>query len=281
VINVLKNQERFAADLAKAQGRPVPEQNNWLASHPSNDDRLAQITRLSAQYKDTGKYLDEGRARYLQMIDGMAFGESAEQGLTRGRNFYHSGLGIVITAAQGWSIQNQPDQIAVINATRDAGLTIHMVPPNAGKTHDEIIRNVIKPSAGRVEPRQINGMPATHFVGVQTAQNGQKNNIELTVVTGPNNTPYILVYEAKDAATLQRNIAQLRENENGFRPMSQNDAAQARPWLVRTTPMPRGGFAELARATPIANPEQQLKLINGVYAGGTIPPGTPVKVVVQ
>jgi predicted Zn-dependent protease len=281
VINVLKNQERFAADLAAAQGRPAPEQNSWLASHPSNDDRLAQITRLSAQYKDTGKYVDEGRARYLQMIDGMPFGESAEQGLTRGRNFYHSGMGIAVTAAQGWSIQNQPDSVALVNATRDAGLVIHVAPPNAGKTHDEIIRNLLKPDSGRVEPRQINGLAATHFVGTQADQNGQRKNIELTVVTGPKNTTFLLVYQAKDAATLQRNMAQLRESENGFRAMNQNDAAAARPWVLRTSAMPRGGFAELARSTPIANPEQQLKLINGVYATGTIPPGAPIKVVVQ
>jgi predicted Zn-dependent protease len=281
VINVLKNQERFAADLARAQGRPVPEQNSWLASHPSNDERLAQITRLSAQYKDTGKYVDEGRARYMQMIDGMPFGESAEQGLTRGANFYHSGLGIAVTAAPGWSIQNQPDQIVLVNPTRDAGLSIHLAPPNAGKTHEEVIRNLIKPSAGRVEPRQINGLPATHFVGTQAAQNGQQNSIELTVVTGPKNNTYLLVYQAKDAAALQRNMAQMRQSESGFRTMNQNDAAAARPWLLRASAMPRGGFAELARLTPLANPEQQLRLINGVYAGGTIPPGAPIKIVVQ
>jgi predicted Zn-dependent protease len=281
VINVLKNQERFAADLAKAQGRPVPEQNSWLASHPSNDERLAQITRLSAQYKDTGKYVDEGRARYMQMIDGMPFGESAEQGLTRGRNFYHSGMGIAITAAQGWTIQNQPDSVVLVNAARDAGLVVHVAPPNSGKTHDEIIRNLLKPDSGRVEPRQVNGLPATHFVGTQPDQNGQRKAIELTVVTGPNNNTFLLVYQAKDAATLQRNMAQMRESENGFRAMNQNDAAAAKPWVLRASTMPRGGFAELARSTPIANPEQQLKLINGVYAGGTIPSGAPIKVVVQ
>ena len=37
VINVLKNQERFAADQAQAQGRAAPARADWLASHPSND----------------------------------------------------------------------------------------------------------------------------------------------------------------------------------------------------------------------------------------------------
>ena len=44
--------------------QPEPKQNSWLASHPSNDQRLQQITQLAAQYH--GNYTDEGRDRYLQ-----------------------------------------------------------------------------------------------------------------------------------------------------------------------------------------------------------------------
>ena len=61
VITVLKNQERFAADQAKAEGRPVPTGGDWLASHPSNDQRLQSITALAAQYKNQSSYGDEGR----------------------------------------------------------------------------------------------------------------------------------------------------------------------------------------------------------------------------
>ena len=72
VIGVLKNQERFAADLAKTEGRTPPSGANWLSSHPSNDQRLADITRIAGGYQ--GDYGDDGRTRYLQAIDGMAFG---------------------------------------------------------------------------------------------------------------------------------------------------------------------------------------------------------------
>jgi predicted Zn-dependent protease len=281
VINVLKNQERFAADLAKAEGRAVPEQNSYLASHPSNDQRLETITRLSAQYKSATPYQDEGRARYLQAIEGVAFGESAEQGLTRGRNFYHQGLNIAVTAPQGWKILNEAEQLTIINAARDAGLRLLPVPPTAGKTHEEIIRNAVKPDSGRTEPRSLNGLNATHFTGTQTSKDGKRQNIEMTVVTGTDGSNYAMMYLAKDAATLQNNRTPMTEAERSFRPMSAADKTAARPWLMKTTPMPRGGFAELARSSPLSNAEQQLKLINGVYAGGTIPPGTPVKVVVQ
>jgi hypothetical protein len=63
--------------------------------------------------------------------------------------------------------------------------------------------------------------------------------------------------------------------------MNTADKNAARPWVLKTIPMPRGGFAELAKSSPLSLPEQQLKLINGVYAGGEIKPGALVKVVVQ
>jgi predicted Zn-dependent protease len=279
VINVLKNQERFATDQARAEGREAPAQNNWLSSHPSNDQRLDTITKLSAQYKASANYQDEGRARYLQMIEGMAFGESPEQGLTRGRNFYHEGMGFAVTVLPGWRIQNAADNLTLVNAQRDAGLILQVAPPKAGSSHDEIIRNLVKPDQGNVRRYAVNGLSATHFVGTRPNEQNQREAVELTVVTGPNNANYVMIYAAKDAGVLQRAKAQMQEVEATFRPMSAADRAAARPWILKAVPYPRGGFAELARSSPLTSAEQQLRLINGVYAGGEPKPGQLVKVV--
>lgn len=281
VINVLKNQERFAADMARAQGRQAPQQNSWLSSHPSNDQRLSSITQLAAQYKTGAAYIDEGRTSYQQNLEGMPFGESAEQGLTRGRNFYHTNLGFALTAADGWRIQNEADQITLVNRTGDAGLIVKMAPPDAGKTHDEIIRKLVNPATGRSERAQINGLAATRFMGTVVGKNGQAQGTELTLITGPQGAVFLLIHTAKDAATLQRSRPQMLETENTFRALTAADKAAARPWMVRSAVMPRGGFAELARTSPLANPEQQLRLINGVYPAGDIKPGLAVKTVVQ
>jgi len=283
VIRVLKDQERFAAEVARVEGRPAPQNgNNWLASHPSNDERLAQISRIAAQYQANKNYADEGRLRYLQMIDGMPFGESPEQGLTRGRNFYHSSLNFAMTAASGWRIINDADQLNFMNPAGDAGLMVQLAPPNAGRNHDEVIRNVVKPTSGRVERYALgSGIQATHFTGTIASQGGQRG-IELTVATGTSGQHFIMVYAARDANALQRNRAALRETENSFRAMSAQDTAAAKPWVLRSTTLPRGGFAELATRLPLATlPEQQLRLINGVYSGGSVAAGAAVKMVVQ
>jgi predicted Zn-dependent protease len=279
VIRLLENQERFAADQAKAEGRAVREGSDWLASHPTSEERLTKITEIAKTFDAKKDYTEEGRKRYLQVMDGVPFGESAEQGVTRGRNFYHVPLGIALTAPKGWKIQNAPNALALINGENTAAVILQPVPPQAGKTHEEIIRNAVKPSSGRTEKLDFNGLPATHFTGIRKNPRGQAERVEVTLVTGPSNRNYAFVYAAKDEQSLQRASGQMREAVSSFRPITEADRQAARPWRIQTVPLPSGGFKELARQSPLPNAEQQLRLLNGVYVEGEVKPGQLVKVV--
>jgi predicted Zn-dependent protease len=282
VIRVLKSQEQFAIDTAKAEGKSAPSRSSWLSSHPANDKRLTDIQAFAARYQGQTGYADDGRDRYLQAISGMAFGDSVQQGLVRGRNYYHPALGIALTAPQGWVVENTPEAIAVVNGAVDAGLVVRLVPPKAGSTHEEIIRNVLKPVDGRTEKRSIHGLAATHFSGTIRNDQGQTRPLAMTLVTGPGERTFWLQSVAKDAAARQRAEAGLAEAEASFRAMDAADRAAAKPWSVRAVPFPRGGFAELAKSSPLppARAEAQLRLMNGVYGGDGAPkPGQLVKVV--
>lgn len=277
VIAALKDQERFAADQARAAGRSVSTGNNWLASHPSNDQRLQQITELADQYR--GDYVDEGRSRYLQAISGLAFGESAEQGVTRGQHFYHPGLGIALTAPAGWKIQNDATQLALVNAAGDAALLVRVAPKQAGRTHDEVIRNLIKPSQGNAERLTLNGLQATRFVGSRANAQGQAQGVDATLVSGPDQTIYVLISTAKNATALRNANVALAQARSSFRPLSASERAAVKPWVLKTAPFPRGGFAQLAKTSPVPNAQAQLRLINGYYGSGAPTVGSLVKVI--
>jgi predicted Zn-dependent protease len=279
VITVLKNQERFAADQAKADGKPAPAGGGWLASHPSNDQRLELIKERASQYGKSTQYVEAGHARYLKLIQGIAFGESADQGLVRGRNFYHAGLGIALTAPAGWRMQNSAEQLALLNPAGDAALVLKPVPSSAGKTHAEVIKNGFKPTQGRSEAATINGLQATRYSGSRQDAQGNTQPLEFTLVNGPESKMYVLQQAAKDSATLQANRTILREAEGSFRPMTAQDRAAAKPWLIKLQPYPKGGFVELAKRSPLPNAESQLRLVNGFYGGGEPTAGQLVKVV--
>jgi predicted Zn-dependent protease len=167
----------------------------------------------------------------------------------------------------------------LLNPAADAALILRTAPPKAGTAHADVIRNLFQPSQGRTEPLSLNGLNATRFTGARQNAQGQSQAIEATVVTGPSGTVYVLQPGAKDARSLQAARAGLREAEGTFRALTAGDRAAAKPWVLRTVPYPKGGFAELAKGSPLASPEQQLRLINGVYGGGEPKAGQLVKVV--
>jgi predicted Zn-dependent protease len=276
VIQTLKAQETFSQDLARAAGRQPSETPNWLRTHPANDDRLREMRKVADQY--SGKYQDSGRQRYLQMINGMTYGESSKQGLTRGQNFYHEPLGFTLRAATGWSFQNAPDELTVLADSMQAAVAMRLAPNTRGD-HNAAIRSLLAPDQGRTEQATINGLRATHFFGSK-----QNRPIDATVITLGSNDYVFLRMQKPEARGAYDAV--MRDIINSFRALTQTDAANARPYTLRTVALPRSAapFADMAREVSrtqpqIKNVEGQLRLLNQVYPTGNVNPGQPVKTI--
>lgn len=272
VIALLKNQEQLAAEGARASGQPVQTGGDWLASHPSNEQRLADIRSNATLYQ--GRYVDDGRDRYLQAIDGMTFGDSREQGVVRGRNFYHEPLGLALSAPIGWHIVNGKDAINVIHDAGDAALIVKLLPEQTqAMSHESIIRQLLKADQnrveGRTERRRLQGLQATHFAGTVQNPQGQVINVMFTVADGPAGRRYLMRYTGRNGQTVQRELPAMREAESSFRAITSADRNAAKPWVIRTTSMPKGGFSELARQSALngldPQAEARLKLMNSAY----------------
>ncbi len=277
VIRLLRDQERFAADAAKREGRTADEGSHWLASHPTSERRLQDIREIAAGY--AGQYGDDGRARYLDAIAGMPFAETRDQGVVRGREFFHEPLGIALTAPEGWKIRNTAEAVLLVNAAGDAGLIVRVVPPQGGRTHDEIIGR-LKVEQLRTERTTLHGLAATRLAGTRRDAQGQALPIRATVATAPSGRHLLLVQAGRDAAALQRAQAALRQAESSLRGLTAADRNAARPWVVQVVAYPRGGFAQLAKQSPLdVRPEAHLRLLNGLYEGGEPRPGQRVKVI--
>ena len=276
VIQVLKSQEAYAADQARAAGKPASSGVDWLSSHPSNEQRLQSIRQIAAGYK--GQYGDDGRERYLQAIRGITFGDSPEQGLVRGQNFYHPDLGIAVTAQPGWRIQNSPSALTIASPQGDAALRMLAVPPQGSSNHEDILKNGFGAAQGQLTRGNLNGLATTHFTGVRRLPNGQTQPLQATIITGPKNAQYAMLYLATNDNAKARAMSAMNATEKTFRPMTAADARNARPWTVDLVPYPRGGFAALQSAG--VSTEQQLRLLNGLYGAEAAPRvGQLVKVV--
>ncbi|HEX4857729.1 MAG TPA: M48 family metalloprotease, partial [Usitatibacteraceae bacterium] len=274
VIEVLKLQESFAENEARGGGAArLNRMPAWLSTHPANDERYQRVQAAVAQ-RTARSGADPGRDRYLKAIDGMTFGDSREQGVSRGRQFYHEPLQFTLTRPEGWKFQNTSDKLTVIAEDQTAAVVIAAANPRGN--HEQAIREMLRPDGGRTERITINGNPATYFSGTRQGQ-----SLEATVVS-IGNADFIMVPMAKSAQARQTHRAGVLATLNSVRRMTPDDQRAARPYQLRATTMPRTatgqGFRELARSVPdIGNAEAQLRLLNHAYPSGDIEPGRLVK----
>ncbi len=280
VLRVLKSNETFRDDEARATGRQPQRMPTYLSTHPSNDQRLQAIAQIASQY--TGTYGDTGHNRYLQKINGMTFGDSRAQGLVRGRNFYHEPLGLTLQAPQGWQFHNETQQLLIVSADEEAAVAMQAV--NTRGDQSAALNQLaaqLKVENIRTERLNINGLPATSFTGTS-----QGNTIEAFAVTLKGND-FVLRPLAKSAQGRERYRREMRGIIESFRLMNANDAAAARPYTLRTVAMPRAvaGSAfhtlaqEAVRTADVANAEGQLRLLNQAYPQGEIAAGMLVKTI--
>ena len=280
VIGVLKNQEVFAADRARAEGKTVQKMPDWGSTHPSNDQRLHDIVEIANKLKVQGA-TDAGRDRYLRAINGMTFGESREQGVVRGNSFMHEPMGIAFSVPDGWKLRNSADTVVAINAAGTVGVAMALV-TGAGANDEDIIRKIFKPQAGQAKATQINGLPTTYFVGRAVDEKGQAVPLELTLIDY-NKQTYLFRSMFKSVEAHNAAAPELRAVINSFHPITPTERQQARPFQIRTLPLASGqNVGALARSAPLGRyAEQELRLVNGIYPQGELAAGRLVKTIAQ
>lgn len=272
VIGVLKNQELFAAEQAKRDGRQPRTYHGTFDTHPSNDTRLQQVVAEANKY--TVANPREGRNDFLQKMAGVYFGDSPEQGVIRNNALLHEKLGLAMQFPPGWRVQNRPDRVTAVSPKGDALVELQQGPKNDRPL--ETLQKGLKLDPGaRYDSGSLGGYPAAFAAG---AQQGKPVMVAAVVFNG---TQYLVAGMAKDKPAYDSERNTLRTAINSFRAISAAERQAARPYVIQLiTAQPGMTMAELARGSPLgADAESQLRLMNALYPRGEPRPGQLLKIV--
>lgn len=95
------------AAFSKFQSGGKEAKASWFSTHPNNKARIAKAQQKAdsaAEKMPTPGQI--GTDRHLQMIDGMVFGDSAREGIMRGRRYEHAALGLRFDVPRGFTLEN-------------------------------------------------------------------------------------------------------------------------------------------------------------------------------
>lgn len=279
VIQVLKDQEVYDKELAKAEGREPRAYHGLFASHPRNDTRLQQVVKAADQYKTKGNEI-RNQTEYLKLLEGVIVGESAKEGVLRDNNFYHAQMGFALSFPKGWTVRNMPDRLL---ATAPGGTAIMQVGA-------EDINKRISPrefmqtrlglkqlrAEGKLNPDGLTGHSAVAQVKTSAGPRDARFNVIYL-----NDKAFILAGVVKDNDQIPNYDKAFLATARSFHRIKDNEREIAKPLrihLVKVTPGMT--ISKLAKQSPYTNrAEERLRLLNGIFPNGSLQPGQWVKVV--
>jgi predicted Zn-dependent protease len=273
VVGVLKNQELFDAEVARAEGRQPRAYHGVFASHPDADTRLQQVVAEAGKPAPGATRVNQDE--FLRVIDKMVFADSPAQGIVRDGQFYHTDFGMALTFPREWRIQNRPDKVVARNRNDDAIIDLRGAGAAQGSPL-EVLRRVLRGNLGPESTQlSINGLQAA--VTTTTLQ-GLPTRVAVVFL---GKSAFLVGGQAKNAQTMRQVLPEINATINSFRSISEAERKLARPLTLRVINAPRDArFADLAAKSPLGkNAVSHLRLINGLYPNGEPVAGQPLKVI--
>jgi len=279
VIRVLKNQELFEEQLAKAEGREPRVYHGLFSTHPDSDIRLKEVIAKASPSRNPDSTF-VGREEYLQKIDGLVFGDSEKEGVLRGRKFYHAELGFTLRFPPNWKVENRPNSLLVSAPAGAAMLQMSLEDINKRiSPRDFMISRLGLKRLGSDQALNIHGNDA--HTGLMPANTPFGQRVTRFTVIYFNNRAYIFAGATKDPDAMSQYDRYFLETAQSFHTMTDNEHALAIPLHLRTIQADnKTNFKTLAEQSPLEfYPLEQLRLINGLYPSGRVVDGMLLKVI--
>ena len=274
VIGILKNQELYARERAAAEGKEYQGYHSLFSTHPKNDTRLQGVIKAADKFRDTTQPIpDDGK--FLRMTNGMAYGDSEEQGITRDNRFYHKGLDLFVEFPEGWRIQNTPSLLGAISPEGDEVVTIRMdsVAPPVDAEGYLSSKFLNFRDAQRVNTNEDIGL--TGIATMSDEASGQQSNVRVGLITRGNQA-FVLASQGKGFVP-NASFYNVAQSIRRLKPSEQKLATGAKLKLIKAK---RGDtISSLAQRSNLsAYAESQIRLINNLYPDGEPTPGQMIKI---
>ncbi|MBT8233491.1 MAG: M48 family metalloprotease [Saprospiraceae bacterium] len=275
----------FFKTLNRLQGEAGVSIPDFLSTHPNPVNRYEKVHEMSdvAQKVVDKSNLKVNRNEYLNMIDGIVYGEDPMQGYTLGNMFYHPELLFQFPYPNGWQLVNSPSQIQIVP---EDGKALLLMTLSAESNLDAAAQASIEQfKLTVVESRRttINGFNAIAVVADQTPtdQSGQQTGEPIRLLSY-----YIqydnLIYIFHGIAAkndFNRYINTFEQTMGNFRKLTDQSKIDVTATRIKVLPVKRSGTLQNA-LTDLGSTQadlNELAIVNGMELGDQVSAGMLLK----
>ena len=261
-----------------------PNRVDFFASHPATGKR---VQKAAAAAKKTGLRIGDGalgEKTYLSHIDGVIYGDVAEEGYVRGRIFSHPRIGVTFTAPEGFILHNMPQRIVALHKSGarmivdgDKRWDGRMDGYIQKRWRAQIARDAQIGPLRDLRNVTINGLPGAMAMADVITDRGPEI-VQLTAVRLKGMTLRIAGLTLKSEG---RSRNALNSSAQSLRRLSATEIADLHPYRISIHTVKAGDtIAKLAQTMPLTGyRDQQFRAMNGYGTREKLRVGDLVKIV--
>lgn len=253
----------------------------FFDTHPSTPQRVAEATsRAAIERWEPDLEIFPSRADYLALLDGLAIGKPAAEGVMREGRFLHPDLRISMAFPHGWYVDNQRSRVIAFAPERDAIVMLELqgkgMDPRAAAdeySSDEGIRLT------RGVPVQIGPLDALRVRGIVPTPGGAFE-MEITFIAYEGQV-FRLSAGARQGG-FKRYAGVFRGFARSFRSLRPNEEPLIDELRLRVVEVLEGeDMVTLSARTHNDWGQSRTAVVNGLTVGEALTPGSLLKVAVR
>ncbi len=257
----------------------------FMSTHPDPGDRYNAVNADAETWQaklNLESYM-VNTDRYLQLIDGMVYGDDPRQGYVDNNVFYHPELKFKFAFPQTWKLENSPMQVTIRPADGKAMMIFAMAQQKSLEEAAQATIDQLKLTPVESRETTINGMPALIAVTNQVAQD-QNTGEQITTrilssyidYSGKIYVFHGVTYEADFAAYGK----QFEATSGTFATLTEQARLNVQPMRLRVRKVQTSAtLSEVFRLFGVPQSKyEEYALLNNMELTSRIPAGTLIKI---
>lgn len=268
-------------NMASSQGG-IP---TFLSTHPDPGDRYNVVTQQASEWKTNLGYSDwkVNENSYLQMIDGMVYGEDPRQGYVDGNVFYHPDLKFRFPVPAGWKLENSPLQVQMAPEDGRAMMVFMLARQKTAAEAAQTVLQELSLTVLETKRETVNGLPAVAAISQQVSQN-QQTGQQQTIKVMSYFIEYggqVYVFHGVSSDVDFNSFARLFESTMaGFNRLTDAARLNVRPTRIRVKKVQQNGtLADAFRSFGVPQSQMnELALLNNLELTDRVQSGKLIKI---
>lgn len=258
----------------------------FLSTHPDPGDRYNDVNRQATEWQTTLNLAEYkiNQDGYLQMINGIIYGEDPRQGYVEGNIFYHPELKFKFSFPTGWTLTNSPIQVTITPSDQKALILLTLASQKTLESAVDSTMAQYELSLQGSKRATVNGLQAILTQAKQVVQDqstgATQTNMVLSYFISYNNLIYVF-HGVTTEADFNSYANTFNSSMTTFARLTEASKLNVKPKKVQVVKVQRAGtLANVFSYYRVSQDKQaELALLNDLELTDQVPVGKMIKII--